>query len=170
MPLVHNDVDVEIVQLLLLLLLIPPLFLLSQIVVYSCFCFHNHVCDTKNLITIPLLSVPPLPLFVMYCTSITTCCLFLFLLLLLLMMMMIYVFVGLVMLASHAIISTAAATSKSDTDSSSSSSFPSTSSFHRYRNFCCPCTLVYYHSSITATTAVLIVDKMYIILTFVVSS
>ena len=64
MSLVRNEVDVEIVQLLLLLLILPPLFLISQIVVYSCFCFHNCYQPTR-LIIIPSLSIPPLPLFVM---------------------------------------------------------------------------------------------------------
>ena len=37
MSLVRDEVDVEIVRLPLLLLMLPPLFLISQIVTYSCF-------------------------------------------------------------------------------------------------------------------------------------
>ena len=37
MSLVRDEVDVEIVRLSLLLLMLPPLFLISQIVTYSCF-------------------------------------------------------------------------------------------------------------------------------------
>ena len=48
MALVRDEADVEIVGLLFLLLILPSLFLLSQIVVYSCFIITTTTISTST--------------------------------------------------------------------------------------------------------------------------